>query len=138
MPPKKRRTGGGAVEHHGRTTTRALDESTVPAALRRSVAEERLDAPRSARGSAAVPVTPAPTKRYTPPMRMIRFRPGWHKAVGAMVLVVGLTVIVLNDLKMLGAPRTVLPGGHTELYFMLGLAIAGYSTWWFGWFDRTR
>lgn len=45
-------------------------------------------------------------------------------------------MLVLNDLVLLGCPGVWLPGGHSELYLLLGVAIAGYSTWWFGWFDR--
>jgi hypothetical protein len=32
----------------------------------------------------------------------------------------------------------VLPGGHNEFYLLIGMAAAGYSTWWFGWFDRKK
>jgi hypothetical protein len=68
----------------------------------------------------------------------VRYRPEWHKIVGALILVLGLAVIVLNDVMLLGASRSLLPGGHNELYLILGVVIAGYSTWWFGWFDRER
>ena len=31
---------------------------------------------------------------------------------------------------------TLLPGGHSELYLFLGIAVAGSSTWFLGLFDR--
>lgn len=86
--------------------------------------------------AAAAAPTPA-SRRYTPPIRSVRVRPGWHKAVGFALVLVGLTVIVLNDVMRGGGVR-LLPGGHSELYLALGLVIAGYSMWWFGWFDRER
>lgn len=93
---------------------------------------------QSRRGNTQAPApTPAPTSRTTP-KRVIRFRPGWHKAMGAALLLVGLAVVVLNDVMMLQPSVTLLPGGHSELYLIAGVGIAGYSTWWFGWFDRTR
>lgn len=51
---------------------------------------------------------------------------------------IGIAIIILNDIVLLGASATLLPGGHTELYLILGVVIAGYSTWWFGWFDRDK
>ncbi len=81
--------------------------------------------------------SPAPTSRTTP-KRTIRFRPGWHRAIGAALLLVGVALAALNDVMMLQPSLTLLPGGHSELYLFAGIGIAGYSTWWFGWFDRTR
>jgi hypothetical protein len=137
MPPSKRRTKGGVVVHQGRTTTRRTDTTSLPPRIEPSL-DRPSQSPKAAAREPSARNMPATSSRYTPPVKSIRFRPGWHKAIGAGVLVLGLVVIVLNDLKLLGAPRTVLPGGHNELYFVLGLIIAGYSTWWFGWFDRTR
>ena len=127
-PPKKRRTGPGSVEHHGRTTKRTSQPTTPtpPDAM-------ELPTVRPRTGSEA----PLPS-RYTPPSRKIRFRPGWHKAVGFALLLVGVALVALNDMMLLDFPATLLPGGHNEGYLFLGLAIVGYSTWWFGWFDRTR
>ena len=68
----------------------------------------------------------------------MRFRPELHKLIGAVILVIGIAIVIVNDIVLLGASATLLPGGHTELYLMLGVVIAGYSTWWFGWFDREK
>lgn len=59
------------------------------------------------------------------------FRPVWHKVVGGLLVLAGITVFALNDFR-----PEVLPGAHTELYAVLALAIAATSMWWFGWFDR--
>lgn len=104
----------------------------MPPAKRRSVPAKRPDLDPTPRP------TPAKSSRYTPPMRSIRWRSGWHKTVGATILILGVAVAVLNDVMLLGASTTLLPGGHSELYLVLGIVIAGYSTWWFGWFDRER
>ena len=128
MPPNKRRTKPGNVEHHGRITTHR-DDATLPRATPPSPmsAATRRSTERDA---------PAASSRYTPPRKSVRYRPDWHKIVGALILVLGIAVIVLNDVMLLGASRSLLPGGHNELYLILGIVIAGYSTWWFGWFDR--
>jgi DsbE subfamily thiol:disulfide oxidoreductase len=41
---------------------------------------------------------------------------------------------VLNDIAWIGAE--VMPGGHSELYLLLGLLVAGFGSWWTGRFDR--
>lgn len=46
----------------------------------------------------------------------------------------GTAVAVLNDVAFFGPEP--LPGGHSELYLVLGVAIAAYGTWWLGLFDR--
>jgi len=46
----------------------------------------------------------------------------------------GVVIAVLNDVTRLG-PRLV-PGGHSELYLLLAMAVAGYGGWWLGIFDR--
>lgn len=131
MPPQKRRTKPGDIEHHGRvTTTRdAHDPRVTPRAPDPSLVDR-------AKRYQSGPATPQQSSRYTPPTKSTRFRPDWHKTVGALILVLGAAIAVLNDVMLLGAPTTLLPGGHTELYLVLGVAIAAYSTWWFGWFDR--
>lgn len=68
---------------------------------------------------------------------MVRLRPTWHKWAGAALLTLGIALLVVNDLMMLQPtlPR-LLPGGHNEAYLLAAVVIAGYSTWFFGWFDR--
>lgn len=132
MPPNKRRGKPGDPEHHGRVTSRA------GAPLPRSSGSQAPFDDRTARNRRAEPL-PSPSARYTPPVRSVRsvrFRPRGHKVVGAVVLVAGIAIAVLNDVMLLGASSTLLPGGHSELYLVLGVAVAGFSTWWFGWFDR--
>ena len=78
---------------------------------------------------------PPPTARYTPPVKNRGlFRPMWHKVVGGLLILGGITLFVLNDLEWFDVH--VMPGGHNELYALLAFGIAGSSTWWFGWFDR--
>lgn len=74
--------------------------------------------------------------RYTPPTPTYRLRPGWHRLVGWLGIVAGVAVAALNDLMLMGEDVALLPGGHTELYLFLGIAIAGGATWFLGLFDR--
>lgn len=46
----------------------------------------------------------------------------------------GVALVLANYAQDFG-PR-VLPGGHNELYFLLGIMIAGSGSWWLGVFDR--
>jgi hypothetical protein len=78
-------------------------------------------------GTSSRGATPRP-KRTGP-------RPGWHRAVGFVLVFVGLALIVFNLAMEFGAP-TLLPGGHNFLYLFLGGAIAVSSLWPFGWMDR--
>ena len=92
----------------------------------------------SARPQPAEPVAPAPaaSSRYTPKIKARGpFRPGWHKVVGALIVFVGLGIFVVNDLAWFDI--NLIPGGHNELWAIVGILTAGSSTWWFGWFDRT-
>lgn len=77
---------------------------------------------------------PEASSRHTPRRPGIRLRPGWHKVLGWSLIVGGVVVAVLNDYAWFGSP--VLPGGHSELYLLVAVAIAGYGTWWLGLFDR--
>lgn len=74
--------------------------------------------------------------RYTPPAPAFRLRPGWHRVTGWLGIVAGIAIAALNDLMLMGEDVTLLPGGHTELYLFLGIAVAGSSTWFLGVFDR--
>ncbi len=135
MPPNKRRIKPADVEHRGRVTIprdpAATNLGAEPQGEEPTLSER---AKRYERG----PVTPPASSRYTPPIKSVRLRPGWHKKVGALILVAGVVIAVLNDVMLLAPSTTVLPGGHSEFYLMLGIAIAGYSTRWFGWFDRAK
>lgn len=130
MPPRKRHVNPGDIEHRGRVTLRT-DPTTVP---RKPSGDSRPPASGHAREQ---PSPPRASSRYTPPITIVRIRAGWHKIVGFGLILLGLVVIVLNDVGRSGSAG-LLPGGHSELYLILGLAISGYSMWWFGWFDREK
>ena len=79
---------------------------------------------------------PPPSARYTPPTPSFRVRPRWHRWAGWFGVAVGVVVAAMNDLMLMGEDLTLLPGGHSELYLLLGVAIAGSATWFLGLFDR--
>ena len=73
--------------------------------------------------------------RYTPPKTATyRFRPTWHKLVGIVQLIAGIAIVIINYVDREGLD--ILPGGHLEVYFILGMVIAAGSAWWFGALDR--
>ena len=76
-----------------------------------------------------------PSPRYTPKKPTYRLRPPWHRFAGWFGVALGLAVIVAND-AMFVVEKTLLPGGHTEAYLLLGLLVGGSSTWFLGLFDR--
>lgn len=78
--------------------------------------------------------TPAASARYTPRVPVIRFRPTSHKVTGWVLVGLGILIAVLNDVARIG-PRVV-PGGHSELYLLLAVAVAASGGWWLGIFDR--
>ena len=73
--------------------------------------------------------------RYTPKKPTFRMRPRWHRFAGWIGVALGVLVAVLND-AMLFTENDMLPFGHQEFYLILGLVIAGSSTWFLGLFDR--
>ncbi len=128
MATRKRRTGGTSSEHRGRVTVPVDRHPAAPVT------------PESDRPHFRAPARPVPppTSRYTPPARMVRVRPEWHRAVGWLCLVIGIAIAILNDVMLIGGLPVLLPGGHNELYLVVGVATAAWSLQWFGWFDRTR
>ena len=89
---------------------------------------------RSPRRSGPETGVPA-SARYTPKFKARGpFRPTWHKVVGGLLIVLGLSIFVINDLAWFDI--YIMPGGHNELWAVVGIAVAATSTWWFGWFDR--
>lgn len=60
------------------------------------------------------------------------FRP-WHRPVGLGMLVSGILIAVVNDLAYLNIE--VMPGGHNELYLMLGVLVAGTGAYLAGFFS---
>ena len=85
------------------------------------------------RGPRAVPDA---SLRYTPRTPSFRVRPRWHRLAGWLGIVFGIGIAVANDAMLLGDKLTLLPGGHTELYLILGLGIGAAATWFLGLFDR--
>jgi len=79
---------------------------------------------------------PVPSGRYTPPTPKYRLRPRWHRIAGWLGVLAGALIAIANDAMLFSESLTLLPGGHQELYLMLGLAVAGSSTWFLGLFDR--
>lgn len=87
-----------------------------------------------ARGPAAP--TPEPSARYTPARPAFRIRPAAHKVVGWALVALGVAIAVLNDVQWASSRLSVLPGGHSELYLMVAVAVAAFGAWWLGLFDR--
>lgn len=80
--------------------------------------------------------TRRPSGRYTPPAPKFRVRPGWHRIAGWAGIALGVLIAVVNDLMLIGVEASLLPGGHSELYLFLAVAVGGSSTWFLGLFDR--
>ena len=73
-------------------------------------------------------------ERYTAPRRPYKylFRPTWHKVVGTALLVGG---VVLFFACTFNAGNIHHYGGH--IWYLVGIAVAASSSWWFGLFDRS-
>lgn len=71
-----------------------------------------------------------PVGRYTPRARKIRVRPSWHKGAGGLLVVAGVALFVICESNTWHIHEY---GGH--IWYLVGLGIAGSSTWWFGAFD---
>lgn len=133
MPPPKRRTQGGSRQ------TAATPPSGSPRQVSADPTKSMASAQRK-RSRSLLPPTAAPSchsRRTTPRRHAGGFRPTSHKWIGLALLLSGVVVLVLNDLMLLQPSLLLLPGGHSELYLLVAVAIAGYSTWFFGWFDRS-
>lgn len=93
-------------------------------------------APTSGRAAPREQAGPDASSRYTPPAPAFRLRPAWHRVAGWAGVLLGVLIAVLNDAMVILEDVTLLPGGHLELYLLLGIAVAGGSTWFLGLFDR--
>ncbi|HEY9558419.1 MAG TPA: hypothetical protein VIR58_16900 [Acidimicrobiales bacterium] len=131
MPSSKRRRQQS--NKHGPTPRRARSASTISDDAQ-GVEQHPSTVGRRLKRSG--PQTgPQASARYTPKFKARGpFRPTWHKVVGALLVVLGLSIFVINDLAWFDI--NIIPGGHNELWALLAFAVAGTSTWWFGWFDR--
>ena len=92
-------------------------------------------APSVARGRAAADGSGAipPIHPLTP---IYRVRPRWHRVAGWGGVLAGVVIAAVNDLMLMGEGVTLLPGGHSELYLLLGISVGSGATWFFGLFDR--
>lgn len=119
----------------------------MPASKRRARSKRKGPTPRARRDTTdsatkvarqadggATRTGPATSDRYTPPRSRGLFRPVWHKVVGALLILGGWALFVVNDLEWFDIH--LMPGGHNELWAILAVLAAGSSTWWFGWWDR--
>lgn len=100
--------------------------------------------PNQHRGSPSAP-RPLPTSgrhapeasaRYSPPTSDYTVRPRWHRVAGWLGVGLGALIALLNDAMLLGEDLVFLPFGHSELYLLLGVLVAGWSTRFLGLFDR--
>ena len=57
-------------------------------------------------------------------------------AVRWLGLALGILVVVLNDAMLVFRGVTLLPLGHSELWLLVGLAVAAIAVWLLGVFDR--
>ena len=117
----RRRTSGGRVTPKG-----------TPPASRSATRHGRPDGHRPRQATQ----TPAATARYSPPKQDFVVRPRWHRVAGWVGVALGVLVAVLNDVMLMGDGLVLLPFGHSELYLMLGLLVAGLSTRFLGLFER--
>lgn len=108
----------------------------VPSATRK--AEPVRKAVRRPATDASGDTTPAPgaSARYTPKQSGVVMRPGWHRIIGWVGVALGILIAILNDAQRISDDVTLIPFGHSELYLLLGFAIAGGSTWFLGLFER--
>lgn len=79
---------------------------------------------------------PAESGRYTAPKASYRLRPRWHRVAGWTGVIAGILIAALNDGMLMTEGLTLLPFGHSELYLILAVLVAGASTWFLGLFDH--
>lgn len=133
MPPSKRRRQQSNKK--GPTPRKARPAGTTEAALSSRVDEQPSTAGRGLKRG-GLQTGPRASGRYTPKFKARGpFRPTWHKVVGALLILLGLSIFVINDLAWFDI--NIIPGGHNELWAIVGIGTAATSTWWFGWFDRS-
>ena len=112
----------------GRVTPKKADQAR---ANRGGAAGEHPARPQPRRTSA-----PTESPRYTPPKASYRIRPRWHRVAGWAGVTLGVLIAIANDTMLIADHLTLLPFGHQELYLILGVLVAGGSTWFLGLFDR--
>lgn len=80
--------------------------------------------------------SPEASARYTPRTPDYRTRPGWHRLAGWAAVALGVIIVVVNDIELVAKDVSITPGGHSELYLLLGVAVAVVGAWFLGAFDR--
>src|SRR3546814_19934630 len=120
MPSSKRRRQQS--NKHGPTPRRARSASTISDDAQ-GVEQHPSTVGRRLKRSG--PQTgPQASARYTPKFKARGpFRPTWPKVVGALLVVLGLSIFVINDLAWFDI--TILPGGPNELWALLAFALPG-------------
>ena len=98
--------------------------------------DEAAKPPAPGQVSRSASARPVETGRYTRPAPKARFRPRWHRLAGWAGVAVGVAIFALNEGMRFGDNLTLLPFGHSPLYLILALGVAGSSTWFLGMFDR--
>lgn len=69
--------------------------------------------------------------RYTAKLdKLLRNRPLWHRYVGLASVIGGLVLFIACEASLWGIHKV---GGH--VWFIVGIALAVSSVWWFGAFD---
>lgn len=126
LTPKGTKPGSSARAGGGSHAARR------PEPVRKAVKRSKGPTQKSAEGGAIQEAS----ARYTPKQSYVVMRPGWHRIAGWIGVALGLLIVILNDVMRFGNDLRLLPFGHSELYLMFGMVIAGGSTWFLGLFDR--
>ena len=87
----------------------------------------RTPTPAPAQTRRGVSKTAASEKKLYPPYRE------WHRPLGWVLVVLGITIAVANDLALVDI--NVMPGGHSELYLILGVLVGGGGAYFLGAFS---
>ena len=66
-------------------------------------------------------------KKLYPPYRE------WHRPLGWLLVAFGVLIVIVNDLAFVDI--NIMPGGHNELYLLLGVAVGGGGSYFLGAFS---
>lgn len=111
---------------------RVTPKGTQPEAPSRHGHSPSTPPPRRTKGTE----TPEASARYSPPSKDYTVRPRWHRVAGWSGVGIGTLIVIVNDAMLLGEDVVLLPFGHSELYLLLGVLVAAWSTRLLGLFDR--
>lgn len=68
-------------------------------------------------------------ERFDETVEQFRARVRRDRIIGRSVFAVSMVVLVLNYVMEVAPSLRLLPGGHSELYFLATIAAAGGSAW---------